>query len=74
MFARNFLLTHFFATIQKASFKNMHGYIIYGRREKLVWLNHVNYVVVHGPGGVTMHPPRILNDWYHFCSGVTADE
>ena len=43
---------------KKASFKNMHGYIINGRREKLVWLNHVNYVVVYGPGGVTMHLPK----------------
>ena len=26
-------------------------------------------VIVHEPGGVTMHPPRILHDWYHFVQG-----
>ena len=46
MYARNFLLTHVFATFKKAPFKNMHDYIIYLRREKLVWLNHVNSVVI----------------------------
>ena len=46
MFARNFQPTHVFATIQKAPFTNMHGYIIYVRREKLVWLNHVNSIAI----------------------------
>ena len=31
---------------KKAPFKNMHGYIIYVRREKHVWLNHVHYVAI----------------------------
>ena len=31
---------------KKASFNNMHGYIINVRREKHVWLNHVNSVAV----------------------------
>ena len=31
---------------RKTPFKNMHGYIIYVRREKLVWLNHVNSVAI----------------------------
>ena len=31
---------------KKAPFKNMHGYIIYVRREKLVWLNHVDSVAI----------------------------
>ena len=46
MFARNFLLTHVSRLYKKAPFKNMHGYIIYVRREKLVWLNHVNSVAI----------------------------
>ena len=46
MFAQSFLLTHVFATIKKVPFKNMHGYIIYVRRENLVWLNLVNSVAI----------------------------
>ena len=42
MFARHM----FSRLLKKAPFKNMHSYIIYVRREKLVWLNHVTSVAV----------------------------
>ena len=36
----------FSGLFKKAPFINMHGYIIYVRKEKHVWLNHVNSVAV----------------------------
>ena len=36
----------FLRLFKKALLKNMHGYIIYVRREKHAWLNHVNFVAV----------------------------
>ena len=39
--------SHMFSRLlKKAPFKNMHGCLIYIRREKLIWLNHVNSVAI----------------------------